>query len=496
MLVGVLLLHAAHAAAPPPAPLAPAVIVWTEPELPSADVQQKLARLTAGATHFDWGDVAFAPGDRTQDDRMKIDAVQSAGDAGRKRWEEFDVELGIAQAIRTTLDDVTLVKDDADRAALEQALVLESTAVMRAFPDSRFATSEDAGPFRVVVGDMVASKPLVDLVALNPDRAWTRDELGDGQILVRMQQYRAAAKALAPGKIHFVAAPPGVSLLVDGRPLSGGAVDQDVLPGHHYCVVQVGSRVAGRADFDIASGETVDVQALVVAADLQAAKAAVLAGDTAALPDGMGKALRAIPPIGGKTPRVYLAALDDKGHGHIVPFSAGAELIRPKPVTVMLTGDVGGGFLVSSAFAQEAGAVRTTAQFGPQLSAQVGIYNFLINVGGTMLLTPVERLAYGGDPGAPALTPASVRPWGGIGVYLPRPTQGVPLFSLGVNYGLLFPGSTGFGGNLTFGVPINDGRTWLRLSLDGFRTVQSPEWPQEGSANYAGAFRLGFGRLL
>ena len=52
------------------------------------------------------------------------------------------------------------------------------------------------------------------------------------------------------------------------------------------------------------------------------------------------------------------------------------------------------------------------------------------------------------------------------------------------------------GGNLTFGVPINDGRTWLRLSLDGFRTVQSQDWPQEGTANYAGAFRLGFGRLL
>ncbi len=486
----------AAAATPEAAPLAPAVIVWTEGLLPPAEVQQKMARLTAGGAQLDWGDVAYAPGDRTPDDRTRVDAVQTANDAGRKRWDEFDVELGIAQALRTTVDAVTLVKDDADRNVLEQALVLESTAVMRAFQDTRFATIEDAGPFRVVVGDMVASKPLTDLLALDPDRAWTRDELGDGQILVRIEQYRTAAKALAPGIIHFTAAPPGVSLVVDGRALAPGVSDLPVLPGHHYAHAQAGTRIAGRADFDIASGETVDIQALLTESDLTAAKALVLSGKLDGLPDGMTKALTAIAPVNGKVPRVYLAAVDEKGHGHIVPWTPGAVIIRPKPVTFMLTGDVGGGFLNSSAFAKQAGAVQTTPQFGPQLGGQLGIYNFLVNVGGTMLLTPVKRFAYGGEPEAPALSPAGVRAWGGIGVYLPRPTRGVPLFSLGVNYGMFFPGSTGFGGNLTFGVPITDGKTWLRLSLDGFRTVQSPGWPQEGSANYAGAFRIGFGRLL
>lgn len=486
----------ATAAAPETAPLAPAIVVWTERDLPPAEVQQKMSRLTAGGSHFDWGDIAYAPGDRSQDDRMKIDAVQTAGDAGRKRWDEFDVELGIAQALRTTVDAVTLVRDDADRNAIVQALVLESTAVMRSFPDTRFATVEDAGPFRVVVGDMVASKPLVDLLALDPDRVWIREELGDGQILVRIEQYRAAVKALAPGIVHFNAAPPGVTLVIDGRPLAPGVTELPVLPGHHYAHVQIDTRVAGRADFDIASGETVDVQAMVQEPDLTASKALVLASTSEGLPDGVQKALAAIPPVSGKAPRVYLAALDEKGHGHLVPWSPGAVIIRPKPVTFMLTGDVGGGFLTSSAFAQQRGDVQTTAHFGPQLGGQLGIYNFMVNVGGTMLLTPVKRFAYGGEPEAPALSPAGVRAWGGIGVYLPRPTQGVPLFSLGVNYGMFFPGSTGFGGNLTFGVPITDGRTWLRLSLDGFRTVQSTGWPQEGSANYAGAFRIGFGRLL
>ena len=75
MLPLLLLLPDALAAAPDAPPLAPAVIVWAEGSLPPGDVQQKMARLTAGATPLDWGDVAYLPGDRVQDDRMKIDAI-------------------------------------------------------------------------------------------------------------------------------------------------------------------------------------------------------------------------------------------------------------------------------------------------------------------------------------------------------------------------------------------------------------------------------------
>ncbi len=477
-------------------PLAPAVIVWAEAALPPPEVQTKAARLTAGGTHFAWGDIAYVPSDRTQDDRMRIDAVQTAADAARKRWDEFDVELGIAQALRATLENVTLVKDESDRNALVQGLVLESTAVMRAFPDSKFATIEAAAPFRVVVGDMVVSRPLADLVALDPDRAWTREELGDGQILVRIQQYREALKNLTTGTVHFGAAPTGATLVLDGRPLAPGVSDAPAFAGHHYAHVQVGTRIAGRVEFDVAAGQVVEVPAIVDQADLAAAKALLLEGRTEGLPTDFGLALAAIPPVSGKTPRIYVAVLDENGKGHVLPWSAGTVLIRPKPVTFILTGDVGGGFYNSKAFAQREGEVRTAAQFGPQLGAQLGIYNLMINMGGTMALVPTERFAYGGEPFSPTLTPAGVRVWAGLGAYLPRPTKRVPLLSVGVNYGMFFPGSHGVGGSLTFGVPVTDGRTWLRLSLDGFNTVQSPGWPQAGESAYAGAFRLGFGRLL
>ena len=478
------------------APLPPAIVVWVEPGLPAPEARAKANRLTGGGAPLSWADIAYAPGDRTQEDRMRIDAVQSAVEAARKRWDEFDVELGIAQALRTTLDSVSLTKDDSDRNAIVQALMVESTAVMRAFPESKFVTDEDAALFRVVVGDMVTSKPMVDLVALDPDRVWTREEVGDAQILARIEQYRAAVRAMPPGIVHFEAAPPGATLVLDGRALAPDTTDMQAWPGHHYAHVQVGDTVYGRVEFDIASGATVPVPVNVDATELAASKALVLDGTIEGLPADLVSALGAIPPVNGTAPRIYLAALDTREHARLVPWSEGAVLLRPKVATFVLAGDVGGGFYNSAAFAGRGGAVRTVPQFGPQLSGQLGIYNLMLNVGGTMSLTPTERFAFGGALDSPTLVPAGVRVWGGVGVYLPRPSAGKPLFSLGVNYGMFFPGSEGFGGALTFGVPISDGKTWLRLSLDGFRTVQTKGWPEVGSTNYAGAFRIGFGRLL
>ena len=478
------------------APLSPAVVVWMESGLPPVEARSKANRLSGGGAPLSWADIAYSRGDRSQEDRMRIDAVQSALDAARKRWDEFDVELGIAQALRTTIDSVALTKDDSDRNALVQALMFESTAVMRAFADSRFVTAEDAALFRVVVGDMVVSKPLVDLVALDPDRVWTREEVGDGQILARIEQYRAAVRSLPPGIVHFEAAPPGAQLVLDGRVLAADTTDMQAWPGHHYAHVQVGDTVFGRTEFDIASGATVSVPVDVDAAELASSKALVLEGTVEGLPADVVRALEALPPVNGNAARIYLAALNSRGHAHIVPWSEGAALLRPTVATFVLAGDVGGGIFNSAAFASSAGEVKTVPQFGPQLSGELGIYNLMINVGGTMSLTPTERFAFGGATDNPTLVPAGVRVWGGVGVYLPRPSPGKALFSLGVNYGMFFPGSEGFGGSLTFGVPISDGRTWLRLSLDGFRTQQMKGWPKPGSTNYAGAFRIGFGRLL
>lgn len=486
-------------------PLASAVVVWTEAGLPSADVQAKIAQLTGGGQHVTWGEVAFQPGDRTQADRLALAAVQTAADAGRKRMDDFEAEPGIAQALRTTVDAVALIADEGDRSVLVHGLALESIAVMRSFPEARFAVIDDAAPFRIVVGDQVTLRPLADLVALDPDRVWTREDLGDGQLLARVQEYQAAVKSLPMGVVHFCAMPPGVSLIVDGRTLPPGVGDLPVWPGHHYAAVRVGNRIAGRAEFNVASGATVEVPALVAGPDIDAARALILAGKLDAMPAAVARALEAVGAIGGKAPRVYVAAVDAKGVGHVLPWTPGAVLVGRKAVTVMLVGDVGGGFFNSAAFAQQGGAALTAAQFGPQLSGQLGVYNFYISAGGTVAITPGQRFASGGSEEAkasggssyaPDLVPAGVRAWGGVGAYLPRPARGVPLLSVGVNYGEFFPGSTGFGGGLTFGAPVSDGKTWFRFSVDGFRTVQMPLWPQPGTVSYVGAFRIGFGRLL
>lgn len=476
---------------------APGVIVWMEPTLPGADVAAKASRLTDGASPYAWGDFAFARTEETEADRARLLAVTTAVETGRKRWLEFDVEKGIAQQINTAVDTVEILRDDFDRNTVVEALLMSGLATQSAFPESRFGLVEEAAPFRAMIAARAVQRAWVDALALEPDATWTRKEVDSATGLAAILALQNDLRSLPRAVVTLPERPKGVTLYVDGRPTAEDATQVELFPGKHYLHAMVGGRLAGRARVNLEPGQSTAFPLMVGAPALAEAHSKVLAGDPT-LPESVMSAVAWYRTVGGRTSRLYLGALDENGKPHILPFAGGAELVRPKPVTVLLAGDIAGGFVLSEAFDGRDGERVTAPAFGPHLGLQLGIYNFLLMGGATAYVTPTERMvwAFAEGDGTDTLAPIYARPYVGAGVYLPRPTSRVPLLQIAGTYGWFLPGSSGFGAMLGCGIPVKADGTWIRISLDGSTGTQGPAWPAPGTATWTGLLRIGFERKL
>jgi hypothetical protein len=153
---------------------------------------------------------------------------------------------------------------------------------------------------------------------------------------------------------------------------------------------------------------------------------------------------------------------------------------------------------VTPAFVDYVPESHTALAFGGDLGAELGIYNGVVFGGAEMDLTPLDSQKYANaDETANVETHAYAHPYGGLGLYLPRPRADSALLMVGGDYGWFGPGSRGPGARLVLGFPFasHDG-TWLRLQLDGYAGTQMEHWPGAGDRVWAGSVRIGFGRLL
>ncbi len=477
-------------------PLAPAVVVWLESAVPANEAQGKAHRLTGGGADLGWADLALTPGDWTEDDRLKTLAVDAAYETGRKRWDEFDVEQGIAQQIQIAADSVSVLRNEADRESLRKALALSGTAAAKAFPEAKFGTDAAATSFRTMVSARAVPKALVDALALDPDHVWTRDEVGDGLGFAILSQLGEDLRAQPRATLAVGERPPGAVLVVDGRPIDPAITQLELWPGRHYVHALVGNTIAGRVTLNLEAGQNAAYPLAVGAADLAAARTQLLAGDVA-FTGPVATGIEALSTVRGQRARVYVAALDDKGRPQVVPYSGGAELMRPSPISVLLAGDLGIGVVRSQAYKDQAENYVSALAPAGNLGVEFGVYNFAVLAGATLYLTPNERMAFANaDNTANNDTPAYFRPYGGIGVYIPRPTNGVPLILVGANYGAMLPGSSGFGGLVSVGVPMKGDGTWVRFLMDVYAGSQAAGYPGAGSTTYGLTLRVGFGQKL
>lgn len=493
LLLSASLALAAKAEGPP----APAVVVWVEPSIPPNEVQSRGSHLTGGpATHYSWADLALAPGDWTEDDRLKVLAVDSAYETGKKRWDEFDVEQGIAQQLQIAVESVSVLRDDADRKALLRALVMSGTAAAKAFPENKFATADDAASFRTMVSARAVPRALQDALALDAEHVWTRDEVGDGIGYAILSKLQEEVKAAPRAKLLVGEHPPETTLVVDGRVIDATTMELELLPGRHYVHAMIGNKIAGRTEITLEPGQIARYPLNVSAADLTAARTMLMDGNVQ-FTGPVATAIEALATVRGQKARVYVGALNEKGRPIVYPYSGGAEIERPNPFAVVLTGDLGGGFIRSAGFLKRNENAFSAGTVGGNLGITVSVYNVALIGGATLFITPTERMQYANaDNSDNKDTPAYFRPHGGLGVYLPRPTAGVPNLLLGATYGAFFPGSSGPGGMLAFGVPMRGDGAWLRFVLDFYRGTQAAGYPGEGTGTYMFNFRVGFGRKL
>lgn len=471
-------------------------IVWMQPDLPSEEDRKKAEKVIGyAAVHAAWSDIAFPAAPFGKEDEARLAAVDRARADAKQKWEEFDAEKEIAAGLGTALSKIDVLRDESDRKMVTGALLLQGAAALRIVPESDFATAEAVATYRVFVGSTALVRPYAEALALEPEGVWTREDVQDNSALTRLGADREAAGAQARAKLDLAALPAGVSLVVDGRPVPAGTTSLELPPGRHYVHALVGGQIAGRRVLDVAAGAAQSFEPVVSRGELDEARARVLEGSKDVPPD-VAAGIPAVATRNGLLTPTFLATLDDKGRVEVLPYTGGAAFVKKSPVAVLLAGSVGGTFLESSAFVDTKGTPTTALGVGGNLGAEVGIYNLAVYGGTSLLLTPGAQMRYRApDDSSDIDTNAYFLPYGGLGVYLPRPDQKKFLALIGAHYGWMSPGANGFGARVSIGIPAGDG-TWFRVDLDGMRTTQLPGFHAEGTPNLYAGLRVGFARKL
>lgn len=474
------------------------IVVWLEPDLPEEKYLRKAENSVGPAIHLSHVDVAFPPQPHTQADERTMGALRTEVIEARTRWDDFDVELGIATEMQAALDDVTLVRDSRDLEEVVDAYLVQGAAISRAFSPLAFREDEAAEPFRAEIpGDRVNSGWL-QAVALAPDRTFTKADLVDGGPWPAFDDLYERLKDLPPGYLDVSDLPRGATVVVDGKVIDRGTREVQLRPGTHFVHVIRNDVVSGRMKVTVEAGLTSDVQLPVDLATLGQANSTLVAGSTVGMSQTIEKSLAAI----GKHYKgdVYLAALDG-GRMVIEPWTGEAQRPKKRPVTVLGTGEIGGGVVVSPLFDDSGGDPVTSPAAHGGLGLEIGIFNGVILGGFDLAFTPGKTVTHGPgdetetDPNQNVTTSVLPQAWGGLGVYLSRPSdpRNTTLLLAGT-YSWLGPAHFGLGGRVVLGIPMDDGGTWFRLTVGGASAGKS-SWDtgNDKTPMHVLFLRLGFG---
>lgn len=448
------------------------VVIWLEGSIPDDKATARAERLSGASRHLAHVDLAFPPMPATAEDKERLQAVRQAISEGRARWDEFDVELSIARELEGALVSVDLIADDRDLRDVVDGRLFQGAAVQKAFDPDSFANSEDAAPFRRAYPGLVGNAPWMLALALDPDREISMGDVADGSTFPDLQALREAFRAVPKGKLDVKRLPEGAQLVVNGRQVdtSGGVIE---LPaGQHFVHILRRGVVSGRQSMELGPSETVPLPMIVDETELEQARSKVLQGVTAGLPEDVKGSIEEL--LNHHTGPVFLAATDEKGRVSILPYARGAQLFKQKPVTFVLSGEVGGGVIVSPLFDGSNGANTTAPAILGGLGFELGIYNFALIGGADMALTPANTVTHANpDETENITTSIAPRPWGGAGLYLLRPSGNTPTMLVAGTVGWNYPTHLAYGGRVAFGVPIDDNGTWFRLVVAGDTAPQT-----------------------
>jgi hypothetical protein len=471
------------------------VVVWTSGEVPEDSVLAKADRETGGTAHVSSLELRFPPQPVTSADGAFIDHLEDAVSANLERWTEFDVELPIARDMALVLADVSVVRDERDAAQVIDALLFQGASAVRAFEPADFATDARAEPFRWTWEGNTFPRPWVDARALagRIGREIQPNDHVDGTARVDFLRFVDAVGKLPQATLKL---PTGVGeVWVDGVPVEADAAEVKLRPGTHYLHVVRAGAVAGRARIWLDPGATVDFPEAVSAADLEQTAVAVVDGVKGKLPDEVVAALDRL--------QVHHDGLVFVGHVDgrrmdLLGWSQGARLVDAQIVTVVISGEVGGGIVMSDLFAEAADTSNLAAAAHGGLAVELGVSYFAAAVGFDVALTPgksiqTANLTETGNYSTSVLP----QPWVGLGVHALRPTGRKPTLSILGHVAWQSPAHMGYGGRLLIGIPIDDRHTWFRIGM-GATYGPSTLWrlDEDPVSMLTGFVRVGVGARL
>lgn len=437
------------------------ITVWLQNTAPDDKQVTRADKETGGTLHLWALDLAFPPEPETAADGAQLEAVAAGVEAGKIRWDQFEVEVPVAKVIDDEVTKVTVVRSKRDREDLVRALMFEGASIARATGGDAFATDTTVAPYRKTFGTVSVPRAWLDAYALMTTTP-QRGDLFDGTAWNDWQRFASGLTGLAQGSITTDADVGDVYL--DGELVQPGK--HDVRPGRHYVHVVRGGAVSGRAVVDVEPGQAYDMPRRVTAADLAATITAVQAGKRSDVPASVTTALDELIRIHDGA--AYLAASDGNDLS-VLPIDAKLILNDDKLVTVLVTADLGGGVAMSKGFDQNTdGKSQIAPSASGGIGMELGISYFALGLGLDGVLTPGRTLPFASDKSGDENSVASfLHPWLGVGGYALRPTKANPTLAIlaGVTY--LMPDNLGVGGRIAVGVPIDDGHNWVRVLIGG-----------------------------
>jgi hypothetical protein len=449
------------------------IVVWLHEDVPEDKLQEKADARTGGTKHLSGWDLQYPPMPPTDADEAAMNALSDAVGDGKKRWNDFEVEYGIAQQVGEALAEVTVLRDQRDLEEVVEALLFQGAAVQVAFEPAEFRDGERAEPFRFDRTGGVGNLPWSDAVGLLPEREPLASDVADGATYPKLREEVELYRDAERGTLTFPRRAPGDAIVVDGVRVADEELP--VLPGLHFVHVDRDGVVSGRRVVRVASGRETAVEPYVPGAELAAARGRVLADTTTGFPESVRASLGTLAAHHGGA--VFVAAHDENGRIVVLPWAHGAELLQQRKVTFVGTGEVGGALVSSPVFDGADGRSVLVPGVQGSLGFELGLWNVVLMGGADLTLTPGNTITYANDDNTKNIdTSTFAHPYAGAGLYLLRPTGPSATLLVAGHYTWLFPAHHGVGGRFSLGVPFEEGgNTWLRFTA-GATFAGSTTW--------------------
>jgi len=449
------------------------IVVWMDEGVPDEKAVLKADNRTGGTAHLAYYDMAFPAQPAGPEDEAAWEALRQSVSDGKKRWDDFEVEFGIATQLDEIIGELDLIRSDRDLDELVEAFLFQGAAVQVAFDPEEFENGERAKPFRYARTGGVGNRPWSEAYALMPDRDPLASDVADGATFPDLLGEFEAIRLRARGTLQLVSTGPNSQVVVDGVEVEEGTTTLELPPGRHWIHVVRDGVVSGRQVVWVEEGREVAQVPAVSLEDVAAARARVDADTTTGFPDSVRLALEGLARHHGG--QVFVGSNVD-GHAVILPYAHGASLLKQRRVTFVGVGEIGGGIMSTQLFDNSEGNQVIAPMGMGNLGFELGIYNLAIIAGTDLAMTPGQTITHAKGDSTTENVDTSVffQPYGGAGLYLLRPTGRQTTALISAYYSWHHPAHNAVGGRISLGFPMEpEGGTWVRLSVGGSGSPKS-----------------------